>query len=471
MKKRFSILAIFAAILLAALAASPVGASGGQGEVIAVTGIVPGQDLVVHILALVPPGADRAEVAKQALANQGARAVTKQEFSTIAISWDQFFDSNDNNDTVTQHYNQANEADPAGHTVFALSQQSWNDVATSSFTFTDGSSTTRCPSLVKECPGKQTFDGFNDVGWASIKGGNILGVTWTGTNIDEADMALNTKYNWTTGEANYNMQTVFLHENGHALGLGHSDVGGAVMWPSYSGMLLDLQQDDIDGVTAKYPAPGAIDLAITTTSLPGATEGSAYSGTLAAVGGSGSYTWSIAETLPSGLSLTASSGEISGTPAVGTEGNYSLTATVNDGTDTANATVTLAIGTEPVGGSSVSVASIVHTLSGGGSGDKDLRVKVNVVDSAGDPVASASVSILLSIDSSSTTWTATGSTGSDGSVTFRLRNAPSGCYSTEVEGVAAAGLDWDGVQPPASSVCKQSTGNKNGANGGSLQAE
>jgi len=69
MKKQFSILAIFAAILLAALAASPVGANGGKGKVIAVTGIVPGQDLVVHILALVPPGADRAEVAKQALAN------------------------------------------------------------------------------------------------------------------------------------------------------------------------------------------------------------------------------------------------------------------------------------------------------------------------------------------------------------------------------------------------------------------
>jgi hypothetical protein len=263
-----------------------------------------------------------------------------------------------------------------------------------------------------------------------INGNNILGVTWTGTSIDEADMALNTKYNWTTGPANYNMQTVFLHENGHTLGLGHSDVAGAVMWPSYGGMLPDLQGDDIDGVTAKYPALGAIDLAITTTSLLGATGGSAYSGSLAAIGGSGTYTWSIAETLPSGLSLDGVSGVISGTPAEGTEGSYTLNATVNDGTDTATAEVTLEIGTEPVGGSSVSVTSIVHTLTGGGSGDKDLRVRVNVADDAGDPVAGAVVDILLSLDSPATTWTGSGSTGSDGSVTFRMRNAPSGCYST-----------------------------------------
>ena len=63
MKKRISILAIMAAILLAALAASPVGANSGRGEVIGVTGIVPGQDLIVHILALVPPGGNRNEVA------------------------------------------------------------------------------------------------------------------------------------------------------------------------------------------------------------------------------------------------------------------------------------------------------------------------------------------------------------------------------------------------------------------------
>jgi len=331
--------------------------------------------------------------------------------------------------------------------------------------------TTRCPSLVKECPGKQTFDGNNDVGWMAIRGGNILGVTWTGTTIDEADMALNTKFTWDVTGGQYDVETVFLHENGHALGLGHSEDIKAVMYPSYQKVARTLDADDIAGVSAKYPVPGSIALGITTTSLPGATVGSAYSGTLAAVGGSGTYTWSIVETLPSGLSLNGVSGEIFGNPAEGSDGSYTLNATVDDGNETATAEVTLDIGTEPVGGSSVSVTSIVHTLSGGGSGDKDLRIRVNVADDAGNPVASAVVDILLSLDAPATTWTGSGSTGSDGSVTFRMRNAPSGCYSTEVTDVVAAGLDWDNVQPQPSGVCKSASGNKNGANSGALQAE
>ncbi len=55
-------------------------------------------------------------------------------------------------------------------------------------------------------------------------------------------------------------------------------------------------------------------LAITTTSLPQITVNSAYSQTLAATGGTAPRTWSTTSgTLPSGLSLNASTGEISGT--------------------------------------------------------------------------------------------------------------------------------------------------------------
>src|SRR5262249_10843973 len=60
-------------------------------------------------------------------------------------------------------------------------------------------------------------------------------------------------------------------------------------------------------------------LTITTTALPGARVGVAYSATLTATGGTPPYTWSIASgTLPAGLTLT-SAGVISGTPtAIGT---------------------------------------------------------------------------------------------------------------------------------------------------------
>ena len=60
------------------------------------------------------------------------------------------------------------------------------------------------------------------------------------------------------------------------------------------------------------PAP----LAITTSTLPNATVGVVYGQSLAATGGTGAYTWQLtAGTLPAGLSLTASSGLISGTPS------------------------------------------------------------------------------------------------------------------------------------------------------------
>ena len=57
MKKHITILTVMAVLLLAAPASSPISANNGKGEVIAVTGIVLGKDLMVHIIALVSPGA------------------------------------------------------------------------------------------------------------------------------------------------------------------------------------------------------------------------------------------------------------------------------------------------------------------------------------------------------------------------------------------------------------------------------
>ena len=71
-------------------------------------------------------------------------------------------------------------------------------------------------------------------------------------------------------------------------------------------------------------------LAITTTSLPAAKVGQPYVATLQRSGGVAPFTWSVAPALPSGLNLDASTGEITGTPAAGTQGNHALTFTVQD---------------------------------------------------------------------------------------------------------------------------------------------
>jgi Putative Ig domain len=69
---------------------------------------------------------------------------------------------------------------------------------------------------------------------------------------------------------------------------------------------------------------------VTTTSLPNGTVGTAYPGTLAATGGATPYAWTEKSggALPAGLSLTAGSGAIAGTPtATGTFGPYVFTVT------------------------------------------------------------------------------------------------------------------------------------------------
>jgi hypothetical protein len=71
-------------------------------------------------------------------------------------------------------------------------------------------------------------------------------------------------------------------------------------------------------------------LAITTTSLPSAEEGDSYRRTLQRSGGVAPFTWSVTPALPDGLNLDPPTGEITGTPAGGTEGTYDLTFTVQD---------------------------------------------------------------------------------------------------------------------------------------------
>ena len=70
-------------------------------------------------------------------------------------------------------------------------------------------------------------------------------------------------------------------------------------------------------------------LAISTTSLPQGTVGTAYSATLMASGGTTPYTWSITSgTLPAGLSLAPSTGIISGTPTAAS--SASITVQIKD---------------------------------------------------------------------------------------------------------------------------------------------
>ena len=48
------------------------------------------------------------------------------------------------------------------------------------------------------------------------------------------------------------MVSVATHEIGHALGLGHSDDSGSVMWPTARLGNPTLDSDDVNGINALY---------------------------------------------------------------------------------------------------------------------------------------------------------------------------------------------------------------------------
>ena len=377
MAKKLIISGFIASLLLVSLIAYslPAFAQGpeltpAKPEVIAVSGITPKKDMIVHVLVLVQPGADRNEAAVAALAQQGARPFTSDEFSTMALYWDQFGDNDPGNDKVIQNYNPKNDpTHGAGFTALINTHTSWNNVNTSSFTFGYGEDTRLCPSLVKECRDDQTFDGNNDVAWLKLNSPTTLAVTWSGTWIDEADIALNTDFNWETDGINdYDIETVFLHENGHALGLGHSIDFSAIMFPSYQKVNRDLQQDDIAGVSFLYPATN------------------------------------------------------------NTEPDPEPTPVVS------------------------SVKQIVYGLAGGKNNDKHLLVTIHVVADESD-LSGVDVSISLSNDKFRKGWSGSGTTVGDGTVTFQLNNARSGCYTTILNSVTSD-PSWDRTQPQDVGYCK-----------------
>jgi hypothetical protein len=108
------------------------------------------------------------------------------------------------------------------------------------------------------------------------------------------------------------------------------------------------QTATISGQSITIVAPGPTPIAITTSSLPGATVGSAYTANLSASGGTPPYVWSFASgQLPAGLTLSTS-GAITGTPASSGSSSFSVQAkdsASSPQTATKPETLTVAAGT------------------------------------------------------------------------------------------------------------------------------
>jgi hypothetical protein len=129
------------------------------------------------------------------------------------------------------------------------------------------------------------------------------------------------------------------------------------------------------------------------------------------------------------------------------DGNHTITASVVDaGGQEGSASINITVGAPPAEPTSVRVSTITYTTAGGRDGLKHLGVTVALQDDLDGVVTGASVTISLQ-HASGSAWAMSATTGSAGTVDFSLPNAPSGCYTTTVTGVTAAGLTWDPGDP------------------------
>jgi hypothetical protein len=83
------------------------------------------------------------------------------------------------------------------------------------------------------------------------------GCGWINNTIPRPLHYDDTEHTWVVGAAanQYDVETVALHEIGHILGLQHTTVNGAIMFPTVSDnfTLRVLQEDDVSGAQALYP--------------------------------------------------------------------------------------------------------------------------------------------------------------------------------------------------------------------------
>jgi hypothetical protein len=171
-------------------------------------------------------------------------------------------------------------------------------------------------------------------------------------------------------------------------------------------------------LTLYVSSSGAGTLVVTTSSLPNGQDGNTYNATLAATGGIAPYTWTITSgTLPAGLSLSASTGNIAGTPT-GTASATPLTFTVNDsGLPMQSNSVSLTLTVYSSSGITVSVAqrnaglAIAQTLALTPTTSDSAGVKWSVTGSGCSGNACGTFSSATSLSGAAVTFTAPSTAG------------------------------------------------------------
>lgn len=150
--------------------------------------------------------------------------------------------------------------------ALVASFQAWEDVPTSTIAFTRGPNTSSTATagdgqleLFWQENSETTADGLNLTGALALTRRQFN--TATGEITDASVVFNGFRYTWAAdgrGDA-VDIRDVATHEIGHVIGLSHSPIGGATMYPrTMAGRTQnrDLSSDDILGASVIYPEPG-----------------------------------------------------------------------------------------------------------------------------------------------------------------------------------------------------------------------
>ncbi len=201
-------------------------------------------------------------------------------------------------------------------------------------------------------------------------------------------------------------------------------------------------------------------VAITTPALPNAAPGAQYTQVVTATGGMPPYTWTSTGTLPPGLTLSSTTGVISGIPT--TAGTYTFSVMVSDSLGVfATASYTIVISTSV--NQPAQIAFLVQPSNAVGSQAISPAVQVQVTDVTGAPVPNSSVTMSianLACPSATLSGTLTGTTNASGIASFANLNIDHGQRSYTL---AATVANSSGISNPFNVEGYCETGNMNTA--------
>ncbi|MDQ3284022.1 MAG: matrixin family metalloprotease [Acidobacteriota bacterium] len=122
------------------------------------------------------------------------------------------------------------------------------------------SQTTSQPAVRGSAPATITLNNNGNVCTGSCLAATLTSY-YSGSTIYDADIYTNTRYSYTSSKetdgcsGEYDIDGIMVHEVGHVIGLGHSSVTGATMYPSVSSCNYNnrtLESDDLAGKNDLY---------------------------------------------------------------------------------------------------------------------------------------------------------------------------------------------------------------------------